>query len=334
MKPNERAELVLAGDVGGTKTNLGLFSRGKTRPVPRIVETFASKEASNLETLLGRFLQQHPHPVSSVCLGIAGPVVDGRCRATNLPWQVSEARLRRRFQWPRMSLINDLSATAIAIPLLREGELVRLNKGRKKRDGNVALLAPGTGLGMALLMCRKGRFLPLPSEGGHVDFAPTCDREIELWRYARRRFGHVSPERLLSGPGLYQIYSWLRDSGRFKEPLWLREALSRGDPGKVITENAFREKSRLCVETVNIYVSMLGATAGNLALMGMATGGVYLGGGISPKILPALSQGAFMEAFMDKGRFSNLMKEIPVQVVLNEEAALLGAAVCAFELSE
>ena len=331
MRMKKRENIVLAGDVGGTKTNVGLFVMGKKRPEPLVIESFASREAPHLETLVDRFLRSHPAPISSACFGIAGPVINGRCRTTNLPWVVSETILQRRFHWRHVRLLNDLAATALAVPLLRRSERVSLNKGDRQKKGTLALLSPGTGLGQAMLAYQDGEYVPLSSEGGHVSFSPTTEREIELWRYLRKKFGHVSVERVLSGPGLVHIYSWFRDSGRFKEPLWLKALMKEGDPAKAISESALRKKQALCVETLRFYVSMLGSAAGNLALTTMAVGGVYLGGGIPPKILPALQQGDFLKTFTAKGRFSDLLAGIPVHVILNEKAALLGAAHAAFE---
>jgi glucokinase len=331
MRNQKINTVVLAGDIGGTKTNLGLFVLGKKRPEPLVTESFASREAPHLENLVARFLKSHPAPISSACFGIAGPVINGRCKATNLPWVVSETLMRRRFQWPHVRLLNDLATTALAVPLLTRREQASINKGIAQKKGTLALLSPGTGLGQALLIHRDGEYVPLSSEGGHVSFSPTTEREVELWRYLSKNHGHVSIERVLSGPGLVNIYSWLRDSGRFKEPLWLRKLMKIEDPAKVISENALRKKQDACVESLRLYVSMLGSAAGNLALTSMAVGGVYLGGGIPPKILPALKQGPFLKAFMAKGRFSDLLFRIPVRVILNDKAALLGAAHAAFE---
>jgi glucokinase len=331
MTIQKRNPVVLAGDVGGTKTSVGLFVRGKKRPESLVAESFPSREAPRLENIVDRFLEGHPDPISSACFGIAGPVINGRCKTTNLPWVVSETLMKRRFQWRHVRLLNDLAAAALAVPLLRRSELVSLNKGIIQKKGNLALLSPGTGLGQAMLAYKDGKYVPLASEGGHASFSPTTEGEIEIWRYLRKKFDHVSVERLLSGPGLVNIYSWLRDSGRFEEPPWLKELMKQGDPAKAISENALRKKQALCVESLRLYVSMLGNVAGNLALTSMAVGGVYLGGGIPPKILPALKQGSFMKAFMAKGRFADFLARIPVRVILNDKAALLGAAHAAFE---
>jgi glucokinase len=331
---SKKKDVVLAGDVGGTKTSVGLFVTGKKRPEPLVVESFASREAPHLENIVEQFLKSHPASISSACFGIAGPVINGRCRATNLPWVVSEAQMKRRFHWRHVRLFNDLAAAAVAVPLLRRSEQVFLNKGIVQKKGNLALLSPGTGLGQAMLIYKDGVYVPLSSEGGHVGFSPTTEAEIELWRYLRKKYGHVSTERVLSGPGLVNVYSWLRDSGRFEEPLWLKALMKEGDPAKAISENALRRRQALCVESLRSYVSMLGSAAGNLALTSMAVGGIYLGGGIPPKILPALKKGAFLKAFMAKGRFADFLAQIPVRVILNDKAALLGAAHTAFEALE
>jgi len=321
--------MVLAGDVGGTKTYLGLFRRGKRRPVLKVLETYASHKAPNLEHIIHAFLERHQPSLASACLGIAGPVKNGRCRTTNLPWDVSERKIKHRFGWGEVRLINDLTAAAYAVPLLTKGELFPLNQVKKIKGENLGLIAPGTGLGMALLVWKDGRYIPVPSEGGHSDFAPNNDAELALWQYLHRRIGHVSVERVLSGPGLFMIYCWLKHTGQFAEPAWLAQRIKEGDPPRVISEAALAEKEPLCLKTLDLFVSILGAAAGNLALTGLTKGGICLGGGICPKILPKLKEDRFMRAFTDKGRFKELLQEIPVQVILNDKAALLGAAHCA-----
>jgi glucokinase len=323
--------VVLAGDIGGTKTNLGLFLRGRTRPISKVIETYSSREAPNLETMIAWFLNRHQESITSAYFGIAGPVVNGRCKTTNLPWEVTEARIKRRFKWSHVRLLNDLTATAQAIPLLNSREFLSLNKARAQKGQNIVLVAPGTGLGEALLIWRNEKYIPIASEGGHLDFSPNNDLEVELWRHLRRHYGHVSVERVLSGPGLVNIYSWLKESGRFQEPAWLARMIQEMDPPRAITKAALDNTHPICVETLNMFISILGAVAGNLALTGMATAGVYLGGGIPPKILPKLREGIFMKAFTNKGRFKAFMNKIPVRVILNDEAALLGAADCAFK---
>lgn len=323
---------VLAGDIGGTKTNLGIYLKGKRRPLLKTVETYSSQEAPNLEHIIDTFLMRHKVAIASGCFGVAGPVVNGRCKITNLPWDISEARIRRHFKWEHVRLINDLAATARAIPLLNSREFLSLNRARARKEENLALVAPGTGLGQALLIFQDGKYVPVSSEGGHVDFSPNNEAEVRLWRYLHERYGHVSIERVVSGLGLRNIYSWLKDSGQYREPEWLTKRLKEIDPARAISEAAINDREPLCVATLDMFASTFGAVSGNLALTGMTTGGVYLGGGISPKIVPKLKEGIFMKAFQDKGRFKGLLEKIPVRVVLNERAALLGAGHLAFEI--
>jgi glucokinase len=321
--------MILAGDIGGKKTNLGLFPKGKERPVPKVIETFSSQNAPGLEHIIRKFLEIHPVSVTHACFGIAGPVVNGKSKTTNLPWKISEDRIKKQFNFHHVKLVNDLTATAMAIPLLNKDEFFPLNQAVSIKGQNLALIAPGTGLGKAMLIYQNGRYLPVPSEGGHADFAPNSEAELNLWRYLHQHYGHVSVERVVSGSGLVNIYNWLKDSGHLNEPDWLKQKLKETDPAKVITEAALASKDPDCVEALNMFVSIFGAVAGNLALTGITTGGVYLGGGISPKILSKLKEDIFMEAFINKGRFKGFLEKIPVKVVLNDKAALIGAAYCA-----
>jgi len=321
--------IILAGDIGGTKTNLGLFLKGKERPVPTVIETFSSQNTPDLEHIIRQFLEIHPTSVTHACFGIAGPVVNGTSKTTNLPWNISEDRIKKQFNFHHVKLINDLTATAMAIPLLNSDEFFPLNQAEPIKDQNLALIAPGTGLGIAMLIYHNDRYLPIPSEGGHADFAPNNETEDELWRYLHQHYGHVSIERVVSGSGLVNIYRWLKDSDHLNEPNGLRQKLKEMDPAKTITETALANKDVGCVKALNMFVSIFGAVAGNLALTGMTTGGVYLGGGIPPKILSKLKEDIFMEAFTNKGRFKELLENIPVKVILNDKAALIGAAYCA-----
>jgi glucokinase len=324
--------LVLAGDIGGTKTNLGLYQMGKTRPIPKEMETYSSRDELNLEHIIRRFLDKHKVTIASACFGVAGPVQGGRSKTTNLPWTISVNSIKKRFKWSHVMLINDLTATAYAIPLLTNRELHALNKAKARKGQNFGLVAPGTGLGMALLIWVQGKYVPVASEGGHAEFGPNDLMEAELWAYLYERWDHVSVERVLSGSGLFNIYSWLRDSGRHHEPEWLAKKIKEMDPARAISEAAMDRKDPLCQEALDIFVSIFGAVAGNLALTGMTIGGVYLGGGIPPRILPKLDEDTFMQAFTNKGRFKDLLEKIPVRVILNDKAALLGAAHCAFSM--
>jgi glucokinase len=322
--------LVLAGDIGGTKTSLGVYAKGKRRPSLKVIKTYPSREASGLEDIIGQFLEKTGISVDRACFGVAGPIEKGRVKTTNLPWEVSVVGIRRRFGWPQVRLINDLAATALGMLLLGRREICLLNDKRPSKGQNVGLLAPGTGLGMALLVWCGHRYIPVSSEGGHMDFGPNTPAEMDLWHYLRRRFGHVSMERALSGPGLFNIYRRLKHSGRYKEPAWLSRKIGEHDPPRVITEAALDRKTPLAVAALKMFVGIFGSVAGNLALAGMTTGGMYLGGGIPPKILPRLKDYGFLEAFENKGRFKAFVHNIPVRVILYDKAALLGAAQCGF----
>ena len=331
-KAMKKPACVLAGDVGGTKTHLGLFVPGKMRPVVQVTATFSSRDAGSLEAIVAQMFERYPVKVKTGCFGIAGPVINGECRTTNLPWMVSEKKLRRRFGWRQVRLINDLSSTAMAVPLLSQRELKALNGPRVRKGQNIGLVAPGTGLGLALLVYAGGRYRPVASEGGHADFAPSDASEADLWQYLHARFGHVSAERVLSGPGLVNIYDWLKSSGDFTESPAIREAMRVSDAAGMITENAINGNDPLCRASLERFCRIFGSIAGNLALTGLTTGGIFLGGGIPPKILPVLQAGHFMSAFITKGRFEAVMKKIAVRVILNDRAALLGAARCALGL--
>lgn len=322
---------ILAGDIGGTKTRLGLYT--DTRPHPDLwaEKTYASGKASDLKDILADFLDQHNQTIHKACLGIAGPVDGGRARVTNLPWEIAETELRTRFKIKNVRLLNDLSAVAHAIPRLENTDWIYLNRGKRRLHDPVGIIAPGTGLGIALLVRQKGDHIVLPSEGGHTDFAPTTKEQCSLWQYLNRQFGHVSIERLISGSGIFHIYSWLRDSRGEVEPDWLAEKLPVGDPAKVITDAALARNDPICTETLEIFVTVLGAAAGNLALLGLTRGGIYIGGGIAPHILDLLQNGLFMSNFIAKGRFSKLLENIPVRVILNTKLPMFGAAVYASE---
>jgi glucokinase len=334
MKKNNQKPLYLAGDIGGTKTVIGLFQSGEKRPIAIKKPVYPSQEAKGLEEIVENFLTENPVKIQGACFGIAGPVIDGKVHTTNIPWVVSERRLKRRFGWPSVRVINDLAATAIAVPLLRSDELVALNSVRRRKDASIALVAPGTGLGQALLIFDKGRYIPVATEGGHVDFAPNNEGDPRLWQYLHRRWGHVSVERVISGPGLVNIYDWLRHEAGDGDTDPMADQFKMMDPARAITEAALNHKNPLCAAALEKFVEVLGAVAGNLALTGLTLGGVYLGGGIPPKILPALTDGRFMDAFQNKGRFGRLLAKLPVRVILNPRAALLGAAHCALRGSD
>jgi glucokinase len=320
---------LLAGDIGGTKTVLGIFPPGGDPYQPVSVFSYPSSEFDSFNLIVDRVLSKTGVPVEMLCVGVAGPIIDGRVQVTNLPWLIDQAELEQTSGLKRVILLNDLEAIASAVPILRPDDLPVINPGSPEPGGAKAVIAPGTGLGEAFLTWDGSRYHAHPSEGGHADFAPTNPLEGELLRYLRERFDHVSYERLCSGMGIPNIYSFLLDTGRYEEPDWLHRALAGGDdPTPIIAAAALNEISPcpICTEALRIFVSILGSEAGNLALKVLATGGVYLAGGIPPKILPVLRQPAFIESFSRKGRFADHMRTIPIYLIRNEHAAMIGAA--------
>lgn len=319
--------MLLAGDVGGTKTDLAVFSHDSGPNVPLVEATFSSGRYSSLEELVSEFLSQIDFQVDRASFGVAGPVVSGKATITNLPWKMDEAQLQEALDLSSVRLLNDLAAIAYALPFLGPSDLHAINEGQPVANGTLAVIAPGTGLGEAFLVWDGARYIPVPSEGGHTGFAPTNRMEIELLCYLLERFDHVSFERVCSGIGIPNIYAFLKDSGYAPEPDRLAEQLAAADdPTPIIGRAALAGECDLCVATLNTFVSILGAEAGNLALKVLAVGGVYLGGGIPRRILPMLQNGRFMRSFVHKGRFSELLARVPVYVILNPKAALFGAA--------
>jgi glucokinase len=325
--------LILAGDVGGTKSTLALYDAAAGGASATLREaTLPSREFRAFEDVVRRFLGNGTaEPIAAACFGVAGPVIDGHCSTTNLPWELSERDLAARIPARQVKLLNDLEATGEGVLVLPPSLLLTLQPGAP-RPGNMAVIAAGTGLGEAVLVWDGARHRVVASEGGHADFAPRTDVEMDLLRYLRREFGHVSYERVLSGPGLHSIYRFLRDTSGMPEPEWLAERLRAGDPSSVISEAGLDDGHPLCVTALDLFVSIYGAEAGNLALKVLATGGVSVAGGIGPKIHRKLEDGLFIAAFRDKGRFAELMTSIPVHLVLAPDAALRGAARVAADL--
>jgi len=353
--------MIVAGDIGGTKTHLALFDWHKDRVDPVRLETFHSADYTSLEDMLVEFLvppnppvsiegspaekgddnepqpespEQEPLKIDAACFGIAGPVIQNHSQTTNLPWVVDGAALAKRFDIPKVKLLNDLEAMAHGILLLRPDEVHILNVGSPPTHNQaLALIAAGTGLGEAILFWNGSRYQPMPSEGGHVDFAPNNDNEIELLRHLRSNYLHVSYERVLSGPGLHAIYDYVRDSKK-NEPTWLAERIKAGDPAAVIAEAGLKGQAEIATQALDLFASIYGAEAGNLALKGMTLNGVYVGGGIAPKLLVKLKDGTFMKSFTNKGRYKRLMSSIPVKVVMNQKTPLLGAASVAAAITQ
>jgi glucokinase len=333
MRPLPAGEgpFILGGDVGGTKTWLGIFRAGGSDAAAPLslqrAAKYSSRSAASLEQLISEFLEDERHPVDYACFGLPGPIDGRRVKLVNLPWEIDADALGGQFGFRGAFLINDLVANAYGIGELDPSDFAILHPGDASAAGNMAVISPGTGLGEAGIFWDGRKHTPFACEGGHSDFAPRTELELELLKHLFAPYGHVSFERVLSGSmGIPNIYGFLRDTGRASESPAVAEALRTEDPGSVISRAALDGACPLCVQTMDLFASILGAEAGNLALKTMATGGVFIGGGIATKVLPLLQRPPLLEAFFAKGRFSEFMRRIPLRVILNDRAALLGAA--------
>ncbi len=317
--------MILAGDVGGTKVHLALFEFTDGNLKHARDKQYPAKEYSGLEAIVKEFVLQEK--VTAACFGVPGPVREGRLRLTNLPWTLDSRELAKNLKIDYVFLINDLQANGYGIAELDADQIYTLSEGDMAQVGNRALISAGTGLGEAFLVWDGRDYVPYPSEGGHSDYAPRSEEEINLLRFLWQKYnGRISFERLVSGQGLTNIYEYLREVRGLEEPAWLAERMRHEDPNAVITESAMEAKSELCEKTLDMFVSAYGAEAGNLALKILSVGGLYVGGGIAPRILEKLKDGTFMKAFTDKGRMSQLLVNIPVRVILESRTALIGAA--------
>ncbi len=320
--------MILAGDIGGTNARLAYFETQNGNLLLISERIFPSREYKDFGDIVSTFLRESASRPEVACFGIAGPVHNGRVETSNLPWVIEQSRLAKRIDLPATLLINDLEANAWGVGGLSSKDLTPLNSVAKSA-GNQAVIAPGTGLGEAGLFWDGNRHQVFACEGGHADFAPQGDLQIELLRFLEARYGHVSYERVLSGPGLVNVYEFLRKKGGGEAGSGLPAQPSTGDPAAAISKAALSGADRLAEEALDLWISVYGAEAGNLALKAMATGGIFLGGGISPKILPKLRGRVFMDPFLHKGRLRPLLESIPVQVITNDKTGLLGAARCA-----
>lgn len=328
--------MLLAGDIGGTKTDLALFSI-ETGPRVQIEQAeFRSGSYPSLESIVRDFISGRNLNITHACFDVAGPVVNGNAKITNLPWEMNETSLRQEFGFQSVRLINDLHALALSVPILKPEDLITLRAGNPVVDGAIGVIAPGTGLGEAFLSWDGTQYVAQPSEGGHADFAPTNDLQIGLLQYLMKTYGHVSVERVCSGIGIPNIYNYLRDSGYAKPaPELARTIATAQDPTPVIIGAALDAQSpcELCSKTLDMFVSILGAEAGNLFVKVLATGGIYLGGGVPLHVLKALQDSRFTDAFNSKGRFSNMMERVPLHVI-NTKAPIIGAARLGLEMLE
>lgn len=321
--------MILAGDIGGTHARLAFYDLqdGHFRLVSASV--FPSSQYASLDEIATKFVDTMNERPAAACFGVAGPVRNGRVETTNLPWVIDAKRLAGELHLKEALLINDLEASAWGIALLDAGDFISMNNVKGHPTGNQAVVAAGTGLGEAVLYWNGQEYGISATEGGHTDFAPRSDIEIEMLLYLCKRYERVSYERLLSGPGLVNIFDFLRDTGRGVQPLWLKNEMTVSDPAAAISNAALSGKCELSDHALKMFVSVYGAEAGNMALKSMALGGVFIAGGIAPKILPRLKDPEFMRSFVEKGRMKPLMETIPVKIIVNEKLALLGAARCA-----
>jgi glucokinase len=323
--------MILAGDIGGTNTRLAFF-RWEDEHL-RVAEeaTFRSREYGSLDEIVVQFVSSRKLAVKRASFGIAGPIKNGRCEATNLAWIVDGRKLAGKLDIEKVVLINDLEANAYGIAMLESKDFVILNQGASDASGNAAIISAGTGLGEAGLFWDGKQHHPFACEGGHTDLAPRNELEVDLLRYLQTKFNRVSYERAVSGPGLVNIYDFLRSTGHGQESPRIAEEMRQQNPAGVISKAAMEGTCPLSVKALDLFVSLYGAEAGNLALKIMSTGGMFVGGGIAPKILPKLTGPLFIEAFTDKGRMSPVLKAMPVRIILNDKTALLGAARCALD---
>src|SRR5499433_2762994 len=320
--------MLIAGDIGGTKTDLAIYSIESGPHTPLAQAQFHSADYHSLQAMVSEFLSQVKVPVAYAAFDVAGPVIDGHVKTTNLPWVMDEISLAKDLNLKSVRLMNDLEAVARAVPVLRAIDLVTLNEGQPVPKGTIAVIAPGTGLGESFLTWDGSQYLAHSSEGGHSDFAPTDERQIRLLRYLLPRVGHVGVERVCSGIGVPNIYEFLRDEENIPErPEVANLIASAKDHTKAIVDAAFdpQHPSELCLAAVELLVSVLASEAGNLALKVLATGGVYLAGGVALHLVKLLQTPQFLKTFTRKGRFKDLMERMPIHIIITR-AALLGAA--------
>ena len=321
--------MYLVGDIGGTKTNIAVLEPIHGRFKTIFEKSFISKDYDSLITIVKNIVGAcHGMPLQYACFGVAGPVKNGLCDATNLPWLVDAKKIAEvlKIDSKAVFLLNDLEAAAYGIEILEEKDIYVLNKGSEVKNGARCLISAGTGLGESIIFFDGKNYKPCPSEGGHTDFAPRNKIEIDLLNYLINKYGRISYERILSGPGLLNVYSFFKDTAYQSTPSWLVDRLTKEDPSAVISEVGTAKKDECCEKALELFVSVYGAEAGNLALTSLSTGGVYIGGGIAPKILGKIKEGGFIQAFTHKGRLSVMVSQMPVRVILNDKIPLLGCA--------
>ncbi len=319
--------MIIAGDIGGTHTRIGAFETEGNRLQCVVERIYPSQEHAGLPEILSQFTRTEGIPVHSACFGVAGPVRAGRSKISNLPWVIDSRELAKQLKLDSVGLLNDLEAYAYGIDALESKDFVTLNEGAADAEGNRAVISARTGLGMAGLYWDGFRHHPFACEGGHADFAPRGEIQLELLAYLQKKFGRISCERVLSGPGIRHIYEFLRDSHKAEEPAWLRDAIAAAhDATALIAQTSVAGKAAICDQALSIFVSVFGAETGNCALHYMSTGGIFIGGTIAAKNVDKMKSPAFLQAFLDKGRMEALLKDMPVKIILNEDCGLIGAA--------
>lgn len=315
--------LVLAGDVGATKTNLALFRMiGEDTTVLK-EDNYWSRQYKSITEITGDFLKEMPTP-DACCIGVAGPVFNGKVQLTNLSWEMDSKEIAKHLRIANVYLINDLEATAYGLAMLTGKDTVVIHKGSDRPSGNTAIIAPGTGLGEAGLYFDGNFYQPFATEGGHSDFASRDKTDFELYEYLQNKFGHVSYERLVSGPGIFNIYQFLKDEKKLEESAWLTDKINKGDAAAVISKHT--KQSTLCDETMRLFIRFLAHESANLVLKMKATGGLFIGGGIAPQLIPLFERYQFNDSFLDSGRMNHLLEKVPVSIILNTKTAMLGAA--------
>src|ERR1700680_3498185 len=319
--------MILAGEIGATHTRLAAFETEGNQLQCAVEKTYMSQQHDGLAGILADFIKTEGIPVHRAVLGVAGPGRGGRSKISNLPWVIDAKEVAKQLRLDSVGLLNDLEAYAYGIDGLESKDFITLSEGAEEADGNRAVISAKTGLGMAGLYWDGFRHHPFACEGGHADFAPRDDLQMELLAYLQKKYGRISCERILSGPGIKNIYDFLRDTQKAEEPEWLRTQMSAApDPPALISQMALESKSAICDQTLSIFVSVFGAETGNCALNFMTTGGIFIGGSIAAKIVPKMKDPLFLESFLDKGRMETILKDMPVKIVGNDESGMIGAA--------
>jgi glucokinase len=320
--------MILAGDIGPTRTRLAAFETDANKLKLVVEKAYLSQKQAGIAEIIAEFVKTEGIPVDRACLGVAGPVRNGKSQISNLTWVIDARELAKQLRLPTVGLINDMEAYAYGIDALESKDFVTLSEGSEDAEGNRAVISARTGLGVAGLYWDGFRHHPFASEGGHTGFAPSNDLEVELLRYLGAKFGgHVSRERVVSGPGIKNIYDFLRDTKREEEPQWLKDQISAApDAPPVISKLAMEGKSSICEKALSMFISIYGSETGNCALTYMSTGGIFVGGSITSKIVSKMKEAAFMQSFLGKGRMQPLLQSIPVKIVMNDDSGLIGAA--------